>query len=164
MRCGASACSVQNLASETASCKVWPGHCSTTVSEQLLSRLDTQTARGKTGKVFSQPPSQPLLLQRRSAKWPHLPPRILQGCTRRWLREGARLAKVTQPAGQNWDSNPGPRGSCLSQAEGGTNLHRQTMDHRPTLGLGTPTHPSLCSSLRSSPSARHSHRRCCCCW
>lgn len=36
------------LASETASCKDLLGHCSTTVSEQLLSRPDTQIARGKT--------------------------------------------------------------------------------------------------------------------
>lgn len=36
------------LASETASCKDLLEHCSTTVSKQLLSRLDTQIARGKT--------------------------------------------------------------------------------------------------------------------
>lgn len=44
VRCGASACSVQKLASQTASCKVLPGHCSTPVQKQLLSRLSPHIA------------------------------------------------------------------------------------------------------------------------
>lgn len=51
VKCGASVRSVQKLASQTASCKVLPGHCSTPVSKQLFSRLATQIARDKTDKV-----------------------------------------------------------------------------------------------------------------
>lgn len=134
---------LQKLASQTASSyKVLPGHCSTPVSKQLLSRLATQIARDKTGKVSPTGSESPaLLLQRRSAKRPHPLPRILQGFTRRWLREGARWAKVTKPAGQSRDSNPGPRGSCQSRAEWGTDLRRPPVDPRPTPDPGVPRTP-----------------------
>lgn len=163
VRCEASACSVQKLASQTASCKVLPGHCSTPVPKQLLSRLSPHIARDKTD-VPPQPQSQAFLLQRRLAKRPHPLPRILQGFTRRWLREGVCWTKVTKPAGQNWDSNPGARGSCQSRAEWGTDFHRPPVGPRPHPGPWSPSHTSLHSSLRSLPSARNCHGpRCCCC-
>lgn len=105
VRCGASACSVQKLASQTASYKVLPGHCSTPVPKQLLSRLSPHIARDKMDVPPPQPQSQAFLTQRRLAKRPHPLPRILQGFTRRWLREGVCWTKVTKPAGQNRDSN-----------------------------------------------------------